>query len=56
MTAQKVFDEKVREDRLRALGLEVVRVLWDHLLRPNELRTMMNAAIGRAQLRRPAAS
>jgi len=55
-TAQTVFDEKVREDRLRALGLEVVRVLWDHLLRPNELRAMMNAAIARAQLRRPAAS
>jgi len=32
-----VFHEKVREDRLREMGFEVVRWIWDDLQRPNVL-------------------
>ena len=39
-----LFREKQREDRLRELGFEVVRVIWSELDRPAEV-------IGRVQRR-----
>lgn len=43
--------EKRREDRLRELGYEVVRVTWDELADPMTLSRKINAAILRAQAR-----
>lgn len=39
-----VLDEKIREDRLRALGLRVVRWRWEVASRPRELASLLFAA------------
>ncbi|WP_157374583.1 hypothetical protein [Haematomicrobium sanguinis] len=41
---QVVFDEKVREDRLRALGFTVVRWTWSDLKQPGALERKLRAA------------
>lgn len=43
--------EKDREDRLRALGYEVVRLRWRDLARPHLVRQKLLTAIARAQSR-----
>lgn len=40
--------EKAREDRLRALGYQVVRLVWADLGRPTAVREMLEAACRRA--------
>jgi hypothetical protein len=40
-----VYREKLREDRLRALGIVVVRWSWDDLLSPVRLRAKLRAAL-----------
>ncbi|TCM49204.1 hypothetical protein EV648_103473 [Kribbella sp. VKM Ac-2568] len=47
-----LVQEKVREDRLRALGLEVVRFTWADLARPTDVAVRIRRAFARA---RPAA-
>lgn len=50
-----VFQEKRREDRLRELGFQVVRIVWSDLFRPAELRTRVLQAFARAaRCNRPA--
>jgi hypothetical protein len=44
---QVVRREKLREDRLRALGLQVVRLTWADLDRPDVVRRRIEAAIAR---------
>ncbi|MFF0340521.1 type IV toxin-antitoxin system AbiEi family antitoxin domain-containing protein [Kribbella sp. NPDC004875] len=44
-----LFDEKVREDRLRALGLQVVRVRWSHLAQPSRTAAAIRAAFARSR-------
>ena len=46
--------EKLREDRLRALGYEVVRLTWADLARPMVVRAKVEAALRRARSRRRA--
>ena len=46
-----LFREKVREDRLRELGYEVVRVTWADLADPAGLLSRVRAALRRAQSR-----
>ncbi|WP_143553887.1 hypothetical protein [Serinicoccus sp. CNJ-927] len=46
--------EKVREDRLRELGYEVVRLTWADLATPGLVRAKIRQALARASLRRPA--
>ncbi|MGE9807815.1 type IV toxin-antitoxin system AbiEi family antitoxin domain-containing protein [Janibacter sp. G1551] len=48
--------EKVREDALRALGYEVVRLTWRDLAHPDLVRSKVEAAIRRARARRATAS
>ena len=43
--------EKVREDRLRELGYEVVRLTWDDLNHPEVVRAKLQAALERAARR-----
>jgi hypothetical protein len=43
-----IFDEKVREDELRDLGLQVVRWLWNDLGRAGLLRERVLRAFARA--------
>lgn len=43
--------EKAREDRLRELGYEVVRLTWDDLNRPAVVRAKLRAALERAAQR-----
>lgn len=43
--------EKVREDRLRELGYEVVRLSWADLGDPGVVLRKVLAAVGRARLR-----
>ncbi|MFC0624207.1 type IV toxin-antitoxin system AbiEi family antitoxin domain-containing protein [Kribbella deserti] len=45
--AEVVMREKAREDRLRALGLEVVRVTWADLSSPEALAERIRAAFAR---------
>lgn len=45
--------EKVREDRLRSLGYEVVRLTWADLARPQRVAALVRAAVERAAARRP---
>ncbi|MGU3435014.1 hypothetical protein ACNHUS_18600 [Actinomycetes bacterium M1A6_2h] len=45
--------EKLREDRLRAMGLHVVRWVWSDLTRPERLRRILKEGFAIAQLRRP---
>lgn len=40
--------EKPCEDRLRALGFEVVRLVWADLKRPEHVRSLIEAALTRA--------
>lgn len=47
-----VFREKIREDRLRAAGWEVVRWVYADLDRPQVLAARIRAAFARAQARR----
>lgn len=47
-----VFREKVREDRLRELGFEVVRWIWDDLARPQLFAARLRQALERAAARR----
>lgn len=48
--------EKLREDRLRELGYEVVRLTWADLDRPDVVREKVEAACRRARARRTAGS
>jgi very-short-patch-repair endonuclease len=43
--------EKDREDRIRALGYEVVRLRWSDLARPHLVRQKLLGAIARAEAR-----
>lgn len=45
---QALVDEKAREDRLRALGYEIVRLTWADLARPGRVKAMVLAAVKRA--------
>lgn len=45
--------EKRREDRLRELGYEVVRLTWEDLARPQVVRAKILAALARASRRQP---
>lgn len=44
-----LVQEKLREDRLRALGLEVVRITWADLNRPADVATRIRRAFTRAR-------
>ena len=44
-----LWQEKRREDRLRELGYEVVRVVWSDLDSPQELAVRIFRAIERAR-------
>ncbi len=46
--AQDLWDEKRREDRIRALGWEVVRITWADLQHPARVQALVEAAIRRA--------
>lgn len=46
---ESLLAEKDREDRIRALGYEVVRLRWADLSRPHLVRQRVLAAISRAQ-------
>jgi len=48
---QTLFREKVREDRLRELGYEVIRVTWADLADPARLLARVRGALGRAHAR-----
>lgn len=50
-SGRALFDEKRREDRLRELGFEVVRVTWSDLARPERVLARIHAAINRARVR-----
>jgi hypothetical protein len=43
-----IFEEKLREDSVRDLGLQVVRWIWDDLSRPSILRERVLRAFARA--------
>jgi very-short-patch-repair endonuclease len=40
--------EKAREDLLRSLGYEVVRITWADLARPRRVEALIRATLGRA--------
>ena len=44
-----LFQEKQREDRLRELGFEVVRVIWSELDHPADVIGRVQAALARAR-------
>jgi hypothetical protein len=46
-----LWDEKQREDRIRSLGYEVVRVTWADLNNPERVRSLIQAAIRRSAAR-----
>lgn len=46
-TPEDVRAEKIREDRLRALGYEVVRLTWADLQHPDRVRAKIRAAFAR---------
>lgn len=48
--AADLMKEKQREDRLRALGLQVVRVIWRELDQPPAVAAAIRAAFARAEL------
>jgi predicted transcriptional regulator of viral defense system len=48
-TGEVLVQEKIREDRLRARGLEVVRADWTDLVRPDRLLTDIHGAFARAR-------
>ncbi|GAA2480486.1 hypothetical protein [Terrabacter carboxydivorans] len=47
-SAQDLWDEKRREDRIRSLGWEVVRVTWADLQHPERVRRLVETAVRRA--------
>lgn len=47
--AGDLFAEKWREDRLRELGYQVVRITWEDLAQPQVIRQRVLAAISRTQ-------
>ncbi|ADB29576.1 hypothetical protein Kfla_0453 [Kribbella flavida DSM 17836] len=47
-SAEILVQEKIREDRLRALGLEVVRVTWPELTQPARVVARIHQAFARA--------
>ena len=49
--AEILWEEKVREDRLRALGWQVVRWAWTDLLRPTALIRRLRSAFERGRVR-----
>jgi very-short-patch-repair endonuclease len=51
VSGRTLFEEKRREDRLRELGFEVVRVTWADLERPQIVLDRVHAAIARARCR-----
>ena len=51
-SAQDLWDEKRREDEIRSLGWEVVRLTWADLHQPERVRALMTAALARAASRR----
>jgi hypothetical protein len=51
LTSEDLRREKVREDRLRELGYEVVRITWADLTRPETVKARILAAFARAQVR-----
>lgn len=53
--AAAVVREKLREDRLRELGYEVVRITWADLAHPERTAARIRAAFARARERRRAA-
>jgi len=51
----RLWHEKLREDRLRDAGLEVVRITWDDVtVRPSDVARRVRAAFARADVRRAA--
>ncbi|HEY7989384.1 MAG TPA: hypothetical protein VIE19_09205 [Lapillicoccus sp.] len=46
-----LFAEKRREDRLRDLGFEVVRVTWSDLAQPERVLARVRSAMSRASSR-----
>ncbi|OFE15274.1 hypothetical protein BA895_05875 [Humibacillus sp. DSM 29435] len=46
---QHLWDEKRREDRIRSLGWEVVRLTWADLHDPARVGTLIDEALGRAR-------
>lgn len=50
-SAQDLWDEKRREDRIRSLGWEIVRLTWADLHRPERVRALVEAAVGRSTFR-----
>ena len=44
-----LFAEKQREDRIRSLGFEVVRITWSDLRDPARVRRLVDAAIARSR-------
>ena len=48
-SAGGLWDEKRREDRLRELGYEVVRVVWSDLDSPRELAARIRRAVERSR-------
>jgi very-short-patch-repair endonuclease len=53
-SGRSLFEEKRREDRLRELGFEVVRVTWSDLEHPGQVLTRVRAALARAGRRQMA--
>lgn len=51
-SAGVLWEEKQREDRIRALGYEVVRLTWADLKNPERVRALVDAAIRRSARRR----
>ena len=50
-TRDALWAEKQREDRIRGLGYEVVRLTWADLANPERVRGLVEAAIRRAARR-----
>ncbi|WP_323960816.1 hypothetical protein GC088_04275 [Arthrobacter sp. JZ12] len=50
--SQVVIDEKIREDRIRSIGLRVVRWIWPTAVSPDALQRCLRAA-GAPQNRKP---
>jgi very-short-patch-repair endonuclease len=50
-SGRALFDEKRREDRLRQLGFEVVRITWSDLARPERILARIHAALTRSSVR-----
>ncbi len=48
-SAEILVQEKIREDRLRALGVEVVRTTWADLARPGQVVARLGEAFARAR-------